>query len=163
MSYQFETMCKGHRTSVIGIFNYFVEYSFAAYPETRVAPEFFDRLLELVRGYSGLVVKSEAGEVVGFGLLRPYHPFDTFRRSAEVSYFLLPEHTRKGIGSALLQRFITTARSLGVDRLLAEVSSLNEQSLAFHQRNGFSECGRLPDVGRKFGRSFDVVWFVRSI
>jgi phosphinothricin acetyltransferase len=116
-----------------------------------------------VRGYSGLVVKSEAGEVVGFGLLRPYHPFDTFRRSAEVSYFLLPEHTRKGVGSALLQRFITTARSLGVDHLLAEVSSLNEQSLAFHQRNGFRECGRLPDVGRKFGRSFDVVWFMRCI
>jgi len=40
----------------------------------------------------------------------------------------------------------------------AHISSLNEGSIRFHLRHGFTECGRFRRVGRKRGQDFDMVW-----
>ncbi len=163
MNYELDGLAEGDRTAVVAIFNHFVERSFAAYPDEPVGGEFFDRVLDLSKGYPAVSVKTEAGEVVGFGFLRAFHLAATFRRTAEIVYFLLPEHTRRGLGSRMLSRFIEKARQLGIDNLLAEVSSLNEQSLRFHEAAGFERCGAFRAVGRKFGRDFDVVWFQKRL
>jgi L-amino acid N-acyltransferase YncA len=148
---------------VAAIFNHFVEHSYAAYPEERVTAAFLDQIRSMSHGYPALSVRTETGEVVGFGFLRPYHPAATFRRTAEIAYFILPEHTGHGLGTRLLAHFTGKAREIGVDRLLASVSSLNEQSLQFHARAGFERCGTLRAVGRKFGRDFDAVWFQKNV
>ena len=38
---------------------------------------------------------------------------------------------------------------------------LDTESIAFHRRLGFEETGRLPKVGRKFGRWLDAVFMTR--
>ncbi len=162
MMYQLTHMSEDDREAVTAIFNYFVERSFAAYPEEPV-PDFFDRVLAMTKGYPAVTVRTEAGEVIGFGFLRAFHPAATFRRTAEIAYFLLPEHTGRGAGRCMLSHFIEKARETGIDTLLASVSSLNEQSLRFHSRAGFERCGTFRAVGRKFGRDFDVVWFQMAL
>ena len=52
---------------------------------------------------------------------------------------------------------------MDIETLTANVSSLNPQSLAFHHKQGFKECGRLKQVGKKHDQLFDVVWFQKSI
>jgi phosphinothricin acetyltransferase len=83
------------------------------------------------------------------------------RRSAQVSYFILPEHTGRGLGKRLLDQLLDRGRSMGVDNFLAHISSLNEGSLRFHRRHGFTECGRFRRVGSKHGSDFDMVWMQR--
>jgi L-amino acid N-acyltransferase YncA len=163
MSYSMEPIKRSHRSAVTRIFNYFVANSFAAYFDTPAGPEFFDGILRVTTDYPSAVVKAPDGSIVGFGFLRPYHPAATFRRTALIGYFILPEHTRLGLGTALLERFVSQAREMGVDQLLASISSANEPSLAFHRRHGFVERGRLQDVGRKFGQDFDEVWMQKMI
>ena len=75
----------------------------------------------------------------------------------------MPEHVRRGIGAALLDRLKTEARAQGISTLLASVSSRNEASLAFHQKHGFVERGRLCRIGEKLGGTFDIVWLRRDI
>lgn len=36
-------------------------------------------------------------------------------------------------------------------------------SLAFHRKHGFEDCGRFKGVGRKFGEDFDIVWMQRHL
>ncbi|MEW6443821.1 MAG: N-acetyltransferase family protein [bacterium] len=159
MAYSFEPMSHLHRNAVIDIFNHFVTNSFAAFLEEPLPYEAFARFLEMARGYPSLVAREAGtGQVVGFAFLRAFHPAATFLRTAEVTNFILPEHTRKGIGSALLGRLIEAAPARGIDCLLAAISSQNEQSLCFHRKQGFRECGRFLTVGRKLGEDFDVVW-----
>jgi phosphinothricin acetyltransferase len=158
MSYNLEEMSNHHRTEVIDIFNYYIANEFAAYPEEPVGYDLFDRFLEMTRGYPSVVVKDDSGTVVGFAFLRPYHPASTFRRTAMITYFIMPEHTGKGLGTRILERFVQEARAQGIETILANASSRNEGSLRFHRRNGFWECGRFRRVGTKFGEDFDVVW-----
>jgi phosphinothricin acetyltransferase len=80
-----------------------------------------------------------------------------------LTYFLAPEHTRKGIGGMILATLIREACQQGIDRVLASISSLNPDSLAFHAKKGFEEVGRLNGIGRKFDRDFDVVYMQRIL
>ncbi|MDD4050440.1 MAG: GNAT family N-acetyltransferase [candidate division Zixibacteria bacterium] len=85
------------------------------------------------------------------------------RRTGEITYFILPEFTGRGIGVELLGRLTEEAKARGIDTLLGSISSLNEGSLRFHLRHGFVECGRFRRIGRKQGRDFDVIWVQKFI
>ena len=150
------------KRQIVDVFNYHVKNSFAAYPETEVNLGFFDALSKMAKGFPFLVIEVDQ-RVVGFGLVRPYHNYETFKRTGLLTYFLLPEYTGLGWGSELLDRLVREAVARGMDNLLASISSRNEQSLAFHRKHGFVECGRLRDVGVKFGKSFDVVWMQKRV
>ena len=162
MDYRFTPMSNEHGPAVTAILNQHIASGFAAYPSQPLGPEFWTYLRRLAAGYPAYVVELE-GQVVGYGMLRPHLPPDTMARTAEVSYFLRPEHTGRGLGSRLLERLIEGGRRMGVDNLLANVSSLNPGSLRFHQRHGFREVGCFERVGRKWGRDFDVIWLQRFI
>jgi L-amino acid N-acyltransferase YncA len=163
MVYQFEPLGERHRTAVIDIFNHFITQTLSAYYDQALEYAFFDRLLEMVKGYPALAVIDEAGAIVGFGALHRWHPAAPFNRTAEISYFFAPPATGRGIGTALLARLEDEARAMGVETILASISSRNEGSLRFHQRHGFRECGRFERVGRKFDTDFDVVWMQKKI
>ena len=156
-------MAECHGQAVIDIFNHFVTHSFAAYPDQPVPHEFFGRFQQMTQGYPAFVATLDSGRVVGFGFLRPFHPASTLRRTAEVTYFISPEYTKRGIGTALLNRLIEEAIPMGIDSLVASISSKNEESIAFHRKNGFRECGRIQRAGRKSDQDFDIVWMQRQL
>jgi len=151
------------RKPVLAIFNHYVAHGFAAYPENELPPPFYDTLLGLCRGYPNAAVRGAAGDVLGFGMLRPYSPISTFARTAEISYFLRPDATGHGIGARLLDFLLDGARRQGIAEILASVSSRNEVSLRFHARHGFVECGRFRGIGEKRGVPFDVIYLQRSL
>lgn len=148
---------------VMSIFNYYVDNSFAAYPDTKLPAAFFDHILAMCDGYPTVAAKDASGKTIGFGMLRPYNPMATFRHTAEVTYFLSPEQTGRGIGGQMLDYLIDEAKKMGVRAILASISSKNDISLAFHAKQGFTECGRLREVGYKLGHSFDVVYMQRMV
>ncbi|AFM27133.1 GNAT family N-acetyltransferase [Desulfomonile tiedjei] len=152
-----------YREEIVDIFNYYIENSFAAYPEQAVPYSFFDHLLETCRGYPAVAVLDSEGHAVGFGMLRPYNPLPTFSGTAEITYFLKPDTTRKGIGKALLEHLLAEGKNKNLRTVLASVSSLNEASIRFHLKNGFTEAGRFRNVVEKKGRIFDVVYFQRML
>lgn len=158
-----EPMTAADRLPVIEIFNYYIENSFAAYLEHKVPYDFFDVLLKAGEGYAAIVAKNEAGEVLGFGLLKAYHPFPAFSKTAEISYFIKPGWTGKGIGDLMLTHLIRKADEKGITSLLASISSLNTPSIRFHERNGFVECGRFKKIGEKKGMRFDVVYMQKML
>lgn len=163
MAYIFAEMSASHRRAVIDIFNYFITESHAAFLGEAVDYSFFNQFLKMAHGYPALVVKAGPGQVVGFGFLRPHYIADSSQKAAQVTYFILPEYTRQGLGTALLDFFIGEARKMGLNSLLASISSRNRESLRFHLRNGFRECNRFLKVGRKFGQDVDAVWMQKQL
>ncbi len=163
MAYRVVEMQRRHGQAVLAIINHYIINDFAAFPEQPVGIAFFEGMLRRASGYPALVVKKGRSAEVGFGLLTPHHIVPTFRRTAEISYFLHPDHTRHGLGSLLLSRLLAEGQPKGVDNVLARISSHNQASLAFHQKHGFTLCGRFRRAGRKFGRDFDEVWMQKLL
>ena len=163
MNINLKQLNQKHREQVISIYNYYIENSFAAYLEKSVPLDFFDQFLEMCQGYPSIVAEDENGDVAGFGLLRPYHAFPAFSRTAFMTCFIKPEFTGKGIGTRILEYLIRQAGEKGITSILADISSLNSQSINFHKKNGFLECGRFENVGVKNGKVFDVVYMQRKL
>ena len=165
MKIRFEKLGEADREAVIDLFNDYIENSFAAYPEEKVPYGLFDQFLALTAGYPAFTVRDEeqGDRIMGFAFLRPYHPFREFQRAAEITYFIEPGYTGKGIGSRILERIVDEAKRKGIDTILANVSSLNEPSLRFHERHGFWECGRFRRVAKKKGQDLDAVWMQKIL
>jgi L-amino acid N-acyltransferase YncA len=163
LNFSFRRVNDGDSEAVTSIFNYFVENSFAAYPEKKVGRDFFETLKEMAKDYPFYVIETEDNEVVGFGLLQRYNRMDAFKHVGKVTYFILPLHIRKGLGKKLLDILVEQAKEMGIDTLLADISSMNKLSLSFHEKNGFKQCGKFRRIGKKFGKYFDVIWMQRFI
>lgn len=163
MEYDLFPLSSSDREEIIDIFNYYIENSYAAYPERRVPYEFFDLFLQAAAGYPTAIAKNKNKTILGFGMLRPYSPMPTLAGTAEITYFVRSECTGKGIGSSMLEYLLKEARKKGLHCILASISSLNEGSIRFHSYHGFSECGRFREVGKKHGNSFDIVWMQKLL
>ncbi|HNW92026.1 MAG TPA: N-acetyltransferase family protein [bacterium] len=148
--------------AVMALFNHYITTGTAAFPEEPLPEAFYSRLRTMIGGYPALAVRGSDG-MVGFGFLHAHHPLPTFARTAEISYFIAPEHTGCGIGARLLARLEELGRAQGIDTILAAISSANAGSIRFHVRHGFAECGRFRRVWRKRGRDLDVVWMQKFL
>lgn len=163
MDAKLEPLSEGHRRAVIDIYNHYVDHGFASYREVRLPYEAFDRFLAIAKGFPAYACVGKDQTVEGFGFLHAWHPSECFKRTAEVTYFLHPSATRRGLGSHLLDRLLEEAAALGIDRVLASISSRNPESMAFHRKQGFVECGSFPQIGQKHGAEFDVVWMIKQL
>lgn len=163
MNCKFRKVHKNDGIQVIDIFNYYIENTSAAFLDRKLGYDKFRPLVGLAKGYPFYVIEHELNGVIGFGFMGRYHPSEVFNRVAEVTYFILPAHTHKGLGAKLLNILSTEAKELGIDTLLANVNSRNQASLNFHLAQGFKECGRFERIGTKQETDFDVVWMQKFI
>jgi L-amino acid N-acyltransferase YncA len=158
MEYSISQISNEDRKAIMDIFNHYVENSFAAYPENKLPYQAFDMFLQMSSGFPTGSIRDQNGKIVGFGMLRTHNPMPTFSQTAEVTYFIHPDHTGVGLGKMLLSFLEKGAVEKGITNILANISSLNPRSIEFHQKNGFMECGRFRKVGKKKGQEFDTVW-----
>jgi L-amino acid N-acyltransferase YncA len=163
MEYSLRPTLFEDREAIMDIFNHYAEKSFAAYPESKLPYQAFDLFLKMSEGYPRATVTSQERTVVGFGMLRAHNLLPVFSQTAEVTYFIDPAHTGKGIGTMLLDYLEQGAREKGITTILANISSLNPGSIRFHAKNGFAEVGRLIQVGKKLGQEFDTVWMQKML
>lgn len=56
---EFKNMTKEYSKEVIDIFNYYVENSYVAYPESKLQYEFFKKFLEIISGYPAFVINKK--------------------------------------------------------------------------------------------------------
>jgi phosphinothricin acetyltransferase len=152
-----------HKPGVVAVFNYYIQNSFAAFPSRPLPEQMLDKFVDIAKAYPAVSVLDETGKVVGFAMLRPYYFEDSMKRTGEISYFLMPEATGQGIGSMILKQFIERAKLMGIDNILACISSRNIESINFHKKHGFEQVGLFKRVGRKFDQDFDIVWMQKMI
>jgi phosphinothricin acetyltransferase len=160
--FQIRKMQKEDCEGVMNIFNYYIENSFAAYTEKPMPYGFFDMLIgSFLLNTASVILDNK--EVIGFCGLRAFNPFPVFNHTAEVSYFIHPKYTGKGLGKKLLSYLEDKAREAGIKILIASISSRNENSLKFHKNNGFTISSKLENVGFKNGMLFDVVYMQKEL
>ena len=122
----------------------------------------------LVFGPRDAFTKDQSTEALNFQLtlLIGYiagDPRPTEQLSWIVTIAVDPTHQRRGIGRAVLAELIKRAKASGMAAMVGGIDSTNAGSISLHQQAGFEIQGNLKGVGRKFGKSLDLVFMVKAL
>ncbi|WP_030257438.1 GNAT family N-acetyltransferase [Streptomyces violens] len=146
----------GDLDAILAIRNDAIENSTALWTETLQTPAEGAAWLTAFLDKGAAFVAEHEGEVVGFGVYAPWRPLEGFRYSAENSVYVRTDRHGLGVGSALLDVLITSARAAGYHVMIADIESGNAASIRLHERFGFQDVGTVREVGTKFGRWLDL-------
>ena len=116
----------------------------------------------LDQGFPVLVAQLD-GHCAGYATYGPFRANSGYRHSRELSIYVHRDWRRRGLASTLLQALEDHARAHDVHVLIGGIEAGNEASLKLHARHGFAQTGRLPGVGRKFGRWLDLVFMQKTL
>lgn len=143
--------------TITAIYNDAVEHTTAIWNETVVDVDNRAAWLagRLRQGFPVIVAADDLG-VLGYATFGPWRPHDGYRHTVEHSVYVRGDQRGRGIGKALMHELIDRARDLGMHVMVAAIESGNIGSIALHERLGFVETGRMPQVGAKFGRWLDL-------
>jgi L-amino acid N-acyltransferase YncA len=109
-----------------------------------------------------LVARAESGEVLGWAALTPASTRRVYRGVAEISIYVDPSHSRRGVGRTLLLALVEASERAGLWLLRAGIFPENVASIALHERCGFRLVGTHERIGRMpDGRWRDVVLYER--
>ncbi|HEY1466605.1 MAG TPA: GNAT family N-acetyltransferase [Acidimicrobiales bacterium] len=104
-----------------------------------------------------VLVAVDASGVLGFVSYRPFRDWPGYAHTIEHTIHVRPDARGRGVGALLLASVEDRARSNGVHVMVAATDATNQGSIRFHQRAGFIEVGRMPEVGQLRGTWRDLV------
>jgi phosphinothricin acetyltransferase len=110
-----------------------------------------------------LLVADDAGSVLGYCTSSPYRPRAAYDTTVETSVYVRHDAQGRGVGTALYRELFAAIAAQDLHRAFAGITVPNPGSVALHERFGFRSIGRMHEVGRKFGRYWDVEWFEREL
>lgn len=162
-TYRFEKVAEKDLASVTEIYNYYVINTTATFSEK---PFSCSEMRELVffdnPRYSAFVIL-EGENLCGYCILTQFNKREAYDHTAEITIYLKPEYTGKGIGTVAVQFIENVAKGRGIHVLIAIICGENTASIKLFEKNGYEKCAHYKEVGKKFGRFLDVVSYQKII
>ena len=151
---------------LLEIYNHYVEHTHVTFDVERVdlaqRRQWFEGFE--TEGPHRLFVIEDHSDVAGYACSHVFRAKAAYARSVETSIYLATDSGGAGRGTLLYGHLLDALeREPGVHRAYAGVTLPNEASLALHAKCHFKALARYSEVGFKFGRYWDVVWFERSL
>ncbi|SOD85912.1 GNAT family N-acetyltransferase [Streptomyces sp. Ag109_G2-15] len=105
----------------------------------------------------------DSQRILGYATSSPYRAKPAYATSVETSVYVAPDAGRRGIGTLLYDALFKALADEDVHRAYAGIAQPNEASERLHTRFGFRHVGTYREVGRKFGRYWDVAWYEKDL
>ncbi|MFD9209830.1 GNAT family N-acetyltransferase [Streptomyces sioyaensis] len=103
------------------------------------------------------------GALLGYATSSAFRPKAAYAPSVEVTVYCVPHAAGRGVGTLLYQALFEALAGEDVHRAYAGITQPNEASARLHTRFGFRHIGTYTEVGRKFGRYWDVAWYQKDL
>ena len=155
----------GDLDAVAGIFAHYVTSSVFTFEEVPpTVAQWRQRLVALAENHLPFLVAEVDGTVAGYAYASPWRPKPAYRHTVEDSIFLAPGYQGKGLGRLLLDALLSACAAAGCRQVIAVIAGSGDPaSVALHRACGFTEAGRLTQVGYKHGRWIDTVLLQRAV
>lgn len=152
----------GDAAAIAAIYNHYISESVATFEEEPVEPADMTARIDAVQRASlPWLVCEDAGAVVGYAFATPWKARSAYRYSAEISVYLDPSHTARGIGSRLYSELLPALEASGIHAAMGGITLPNAPSVALHEKFGLTKVAHFKDVGFKFNRWIDVGYWQR--
>lgn len=97
--------------------------------------------------------------VVGYASLSEFRSKEGYKNTCELSVYIDPQYQKRGIGHKLMGHVIELGKNLGFHIIMSGITADNEISIRMHEKFGFEHCGHMKEVGFKFGRYLDCIFY----
>jgi phosphinothricin acetyltransferase len=103
------------------------------------------------------------GKVIGWVCSARFKKKAAYATTIETSIYLAPEEGGKGLGRRLYETLFDAIVGEDIHRIFAGTTLPNEASVNLHKAMGFRLVGVQPEVGRKFGKFWNVAQFFKDM
>ena len=151
--------------ALLEIYNYYVlntHITFDVEPRTLAQRETWLAHFKSIGRYQCFVATLE-GKAIGWASSHPFKDRAAYDTSVETSIYLTPDAGQKGIGRKLYTALLEALAREDVHRAFGGIAQPNNASVALHKSLGFTHVGTYQEVGRKFGRFWDVAWYQKAM
>ncbi|MBT3152761.1 N-acetyltransferase family protein [Streptomyces sp. CHD11] len=158
---------EGDLAALTDLYNHYVRETAITFDTSAFTPE--ERrpwlLSHPVDGPYRLMVATDtgSGRILGYATSSPFRPKPAYATSVETTVYVAPGAGRRGIGTLLYKALFEALDSEAVHRAYAGIAHPNDASTRLHERFGFRHVGTYREVGRKFGRWWDVAWYEKEL
>jgi L-amino acid N-acyltransferase len=113
---------------------------------------------EKIRDGFPILIGEVEGQVLGYATYGKFRAKPGYSKTLEHSIYLNEKAQGKGLGSEMMRQLIELAKAQGYHMMIAGMDSENVGSYRFHERLGFRETARMPEVSFKFGKWLTLVF-----
>ena len=111
-----------------------------------------------------MLVAEQDDVVVAFASSTQFKPKAAYSTSVETSIYIDQGQTGQGMGLALYAELLEAlVDEPSVHRAYGGTALPNPESIALHERLGFTLVGTYREVGFKFDQYWDVSWFEKDV
>ena len=161
--YQFAELKEDDLPEITSIYNHYVLNTSATFHAHALST---DEMRDLVffdnPKYKAFTIKDNH-DLLGYLIITQHKKREAYDGTAEVTIYLKPESTGKGIGSPTLRFAEEIAKKSGIHVLVATICGENTMSIRLFEKNGFVKCAHYKEVGKKFGQWLDVVAYQKIL
>ncbi len=143
------------------IVNTHITFDVEPYSPAQFAPWFHEHCDG--KRYRMVVACGEGGGLLGFACTGPFRKKAAYETTVETSIACAPEAAGQGVGTLLYNALFEAIADQDINRIVAGIAQPNAASNSLHRRFGFTTVGVFSEVGRKFGKYWDVVWMERPL
>ena len=148
----------------LAIYNYYIKKTcYTLEEQPRELSAFTKQTHRIQDSYPFLTARDEDGVVLGYVYLDCFNERSAYRCSADLTIYVRQDQIHTRIGSALYAEIEQKARLSGIQNIISLITSSNEGSVHFHEKQGFTQVGRLKDVAFKFGHYVDVSFYQKQL
>lgn len=138
---------------ILEIINYNILNSTALYDyNIRTYEQQLSILKDKIAKNFPVIVAEVDDQIIGFGMYSEFRFREAYKFTVEHSVYVAPNAQGKGVGQLLLTELINLAQKQGLHTMIAVIDSENQNSIAFHEKNGFKTVGFIKESGFKFNR-----------
>lgn len=150
--------------AVAGIYNHYITNTVVTFEEEPLPPAEIAKRFETVWSASlPWLVAEVGGRVAGYAYAAKWHGRSAYRFSTEITVYLAPDHTGRGLGSRLYGQLFPILGDRGIHAVMGGIALPNEASVALHEKFGLERVAVFKEVGFKFGRWIDVGYWQRTL
>src|SRR5579863_5695443 len=139
--------------AIVGIYNHYVAQTIITFEEEPVsASEMRQRIADIQSALLPWLVAEHDGTVVGYAYASKWRVRKAYRFSTEVTAYLDPDFSGRGIGSMLYVALLSALRERNIHAAMGGIALPNQTSVALHEKLGFKKVAHFEQVGFKFNR-----------
>ncbi|MGH3745253.1 MAG: GNAT family N-acetyltransferase, partial [Mycobacteriales bacterium] len=150
--------------AIVTIYAHYVTHSHATFDLEPPPPDAWAQRISRVRAEDGhhvLVAEDVDRAITGYAYSGSWRERAAYGRTVESSVYVATPG--QGLGALLYDRLLERVDAGPAHRVEAGIALPNEASVRLHERCGFRHVGTFTEVGRKFGRWWDVAWYERPV